>query len=58
MSVPMSNLYPVPDDVTDEQAAQFSVRPSSSALPFHSHYMQNLGTAILIGSLNEAVIRV
>lgn len=54
----MSNLYPVPDDVTDEQAAQFSVRPPSSALPFHSHYMQNLGTAILIGSLNEAVIRV
>lgn len=58
MSVPMSNLYPVPDDVTDEQAAQFSVCPSSSALPFYSCYMQNLGTAILIGSLHEAVIRV
>lgn len=54
----MSNLYPVPDDVTDEQAAQFSVCPSSSALPFYSCYMQNLGTAILIGSLHEAVIRV
>ncbi|EIE27719.1 hypothetical protein COCSUDRAFT_55705 [Coccomyxa subellipsoidea C-169] len=27
MSVPMGNLYPVPDGVTDEQAAQFSVNP-------------------------------
>ncbi|CAL8463669.1 g3203 [Coccomyxa elongata] len=27
MSVPWGNLYPVPDDVTDEQAAQFAVNP-------------------------------